>query len=555
MISWRDQIRSEDPETVERIILDVKQRVSEEVVSVFNAWPNGEIYTSEGAGGSISDRDYFIEIMKNNKEYAIGSAVVSRTLNEPIVVVAKAVKNQSNILRGIVAFQFRLSALSSISNEIKIGKTGYGWIMDKTGLLIANPNIDLVMNLRITDSDKDGFKGLSEVGKRMLAEPTGSGSYSKPDGTDMEVYWVAVPNSPGWVLAISIEKRELEATTRNLTFLLAGVLACGIVLAIIISILIARSIALPIKLVVGTMEKFSRGDLSVADEDSASLARMIKRGDEIGDLSRSLKLFRESLSGIVLDIQGASSQVSQGSQELSISAQTLAQGSNEQAANIEELSASVEQQTATIKQNSDNTAQADVLARRVADSAEISGRAVSETVLSMTQIAGKISIIEEIARQTNLLALNAAIEAARAGEAGKGFAVVAAEVRKLAERSAVAAGEINGLSKTSVDVASEAGKRLEELVPDIKKVADLIQEITAASKEQAIGSSQIAQGVGQMDIIVQQNASMSEELASTAEELAAQAEQLSQTVSFFKLAGNASSQPVSGGINLELPSS
>jgi methyl-accepting chemotaxis protein len=154
----------------------------------------------------------------------------------------------------------------------------------------------------------------------------------------------------------------------------------------------------------------------------------------------------------------------------------------------------------------------------------------------MKEIAGKIGIIEEIASQTNLLALNAAIEAARAGEAGKGFAVVASEVRKLAERSATAAGEINGLSKSSVGVAIEAGKRLEELVPDIRKTAELIQEISAASSEQSSGAEQIAKGVSQMDSVVQQNASASEELASTAEELAAQAERLADSISFFRIA-------------------
>ena len=196
----------------------------------------------------------------------------------------------------------------------------------------------------------------------------------------------------------------------------------------------------------------------------------------------------------------------------------------------------MEELASTIRQNADNTAQADALARRVALNADESGRAVSQTTASMKEIASRISIIEEIARQTNLLALNAAIEAARAGEAGKGFAVVASEVRKLAERSQKAAGEINELSRTSVQVAGEAAKRLEELVPDIKKTADLIQEIAAASGEQAGGADQIAKGVTQMDSVVQENASASEELASTAEELAAQAERLAQTIAFFKLA-------------------
>jgi methyl-accepting chemotaxis protein len=153
----------------------------------------------------------------------------------------------------------------------------------------------------------------------------------------------------------------------------------------------------------------------------------------------------------------------------------------------------------------------------------------------MKEIADKIMIIEEIARQTNLLALNAAIEAARAGEQGKGFAVVAAEVRKLAERSQVAAGEINELSTNSVDVAEKAGNVLNALVPDISKTAELIQEISASSREQDAGAGQIAKSIQQLDSVIQQNASTSEEMASTSEELSGQSEQLAEIVSFFKV--------------------
>jgi methyl-accepting chemotaxis protein len=164
----------------------------------------------------------------------------------------------------------------------------------------------------------------------------------------------------------------------------------------------------------------------------------------------------------------------------------------------------------------------------------------------MSEIAGKINIIEEIARQTNLLALNAAIEAARAGEHGKGFAVVAAEVRKLAERSQSAAAEISGLSSSSVEVAQKAGEMLQQIVPDIQKTAELVQEISAASNEQNTGSQQINRAIQQLDQVTQQNASGAEELSSTAEELSSQSEQLTGAMAFFKVKGDGNGR---GGIS------
>jgi methyl-accepting chemotaxis protein len=199
--------------------------------------------------------------------------------------------------------------------------------------------------------------------------------------------------------------------------------------------------------------------------------------------------------------------------------------------------------------------QTEKIAIQASSNAQEGGDAVNQTVAAMKDIASKIMIIEEISRQTNLLALNAAIEAARAGEHGKGFAVVAAEVRKLAERSQKAAGEINGLSTSSVEVAEKAGTVLNELVPNIQKTAELVQEIAASSREQDAGADQIAKSIQQLDAVIQQNASSSEEMASTSEELSGQSEQLAEMISFFNVgegmvgsvrAGNSRS----GGSNL-----
>jgi len=283
-----------------------------------------------------------------------------------------------------------------------------------------------------------------------------------------------------------------------------------------------------VNILVENLGRLSNGDLTIELQ--------AERDDEIGLLVETVNNTVTRLKEIVTSVQDAAENVATGSEQLSAGSEQLSQGTTEQAAAAEQASSSIEEINATIKQNADNAFQTEKIANQSSADATESGKAVIEAVTAMKDIAGKISIIEEIARQTNLLALNAAIEAARAGEHGKGFAVVASEVRKLAERSQAAAGEISKLSTTSVEIAERAGSMLSKLVPDIHKTAELVQEISAASKEQAGGSNQIDAAIQQLNQVIQHNAGGAEEMASTAEELSSQAEQLQSTISFFKVA-------------------
>ncbi|ANH02936.1 methyl-accepting chemotaxis protein [Shinella sp. HZN7] len=353
------------------------------------------------------------------------------------------------------------------------------------------------------------------------------------------------------------------AHTRNLIVTIAG---AALLLAIGAAVWLAFGINSGLKKIKTAAEAVAIGDLDQTVEiktndeikdlvdtinvmtgnlrKTAVIADQIANGDltvtpkplsDKDTLGLSLESMVERLRGVVADALSAADNVSSGSQELSASSEQLSQGATEQASSAEEASASMEEMAANIKQNADNAAQTEKIARQSAKDAEASGEAVGRAVGAMRTIAEKISIVQEIARQTDLLALNAAVEAARAGEHGKGFAVVASEVRKLAERSQAAAAEISTLSGQTVSVATEAGEMLNRLVPDIRKTAELVSEISAACREQDIGASQINEAIQQLDKVTQQNAGASEEMSGTSEELAAQAEELQTSIAFFRV--------------------
>jgi methyl-accepting chemotaxis protein len=320
------------------------------------------------------------------------------------------------------------------------------------------------------------------------------------------------------------EADELIAATKTL---IISLIVAAFVLGNLFAWWVTRSITRPLQETVEVANHLAEGDLTVQIVADSQ--------DETGQLKQAMSNMVGKLSRIITDVNTTSHEIGNAATQVSATAQSLSQSASQQAASVEQTSASIEQMTASIAHNTENSKLTNNMASNASVQAVEGGDAVKETVEAMQQIAAKISIIDDIAYQTNLLALNAAIEAARAGDAGKGFAVVAAEVRKLAERSQVAAQEIGGLASSSVTRAEKAGTLLDGMVPTIRKTADLVEEIAAASNEQSSGVGQINGAMTQVNKATQQNASASEELAATAEEMNGQVNQLQNLMAFFKL--------------------
>jgi methyl-accepting chemotaxis protein len=308
----------------------------------------------------------------------------------------------------------------------------------------------------------------------------------------------------------------------------AAILVCVsfLAVAIVLAKRLTQSLAQSISQISQTLTRLAKGDLDATVPELGSI-------EELRRMSRQFGEFVAEVARVMTSVRSAANALVAASSQVSSASQALSQGTTEQATSVQEITANLEQMNAIINQNASNSSETRRIAVKGAREAEEGGKAVQETVGAMHKIADRVSIIEEIARQTNLLALNAAIEAARAGDHGRGFSVVASEVRKLSERSQSAAKEIGELATSSVRIAERSGTLLGELLPSIRKTAELVEEVAAGSNEQATGVQQINRAMSQVDQVTERSATAAEQLASTAEEMTAQAHALRDLVSAF----------------------
>ena len=350
---------------------------------------------------------------------------------------------------------------------------------------------------------------------------------------------------------VAMQEQSYEATRANFAqrakelIMIASGLMLFLVLGILVgSALLIRSIRQPLTQANMLAASIAKGDLSMQIDTS--------RGDEFGDLMKSLASMNASLGQMVNQVRYSTDSIANASNEIAVGNNDLAQRTEQTSSNLQSTASSMDHLTQTVQVSADNARQASTLAATASAVAERGGAVVRQVVTTMEEInvssrkiADIIGVIDSIAFQTNILALNAAVEAARAGEQGRGFAVVASEVRSLAQRSAEAAKEIKMLINTSVDkvasgtqLVSDAGVTMNDIVQSVRKVADVIGEITAASGEQSAGISEINGAIGNLDQMTQQNAALVEQSAAAAESLRDQADQLARAVAVFKTSGS-----------------
>lgn len=493
-------------------------------------WIAGEndLYVMEGIEDSSSEGDFFNIPVETGKEFITPPQKFSMAGRDSTIISACVPITVSGKTIGVAGVDLPTDSLASVASELHPFGNGYASIISSGAEIIYHPKTSIIgKNLGevIGTGKRDKIFQSARQGRPQSLTLTAAATGDKS-------YFIFTPFSVGntdqnWVFTVSAPLDSVLAQSKEISFL-STMLAGGAILVLCVMIFfLARTIVAPVRKGLEFTKLIASGDLRADIE--------IDQKDEIGELARNLRNMGHRLRSVIGEVRQAILNVATGAQELSASSESLSQGATEQAASVEEVSSAMEQMAANIRQTAQNSRQTEDIAVKSARDAEEGAKAVNDTVDAMKEIADKILIIEEIARQTNLLALNAAIEAARAGEHGKGFAVVSAEVRKLAERSGNAANEIKELSSSSVQVAEDAGEKLGKMVPDIKRTAELVQEISAACNEQNAGSDNINKAITELDKVIQQIASSSEEMASSSQELNAQADSLRDSISFFKV--------------------
>jgi len=457
----------------------------------------------------------------NSDATLISDMEIQNNSEIPILYIGSRIIENGKVVAVLIAEVSNKAINEIMTTSDGLGETGESYIVGDDYYFRSDSRFSAkstILNQKAkTQSTEDVFAGKSGI--NLIEDYRGIVVLSSYDKLNIR--------GLDWAIITEIDEEEVMSPKQSLINTI--LIICLIIAAFMMPILflIGRSLSLPLKKEVAYAKKLANGELDAVID--------INQKDEIGVLADALREIAARTKHVVINVVDATDNLIDAGLQLSSSSQDLSSGASEQASSVEEVSASMEEMASNIQQNADNAKQTEDITNGVSSQVSNGSEIVLSSVDSMEKIADKISIISDIAFQTNILALNASVEAARAGEYGKGFGVVASEVGKLADKTKTAASEINEISKTSVEIAGKTKELMNELVPSIQNSSMLVQEISAASKEQRDASDQINNAIQMLNDISQQNAASAEEMATNSEELSSQAEQLRIVISHFKV--------------------
>lgn len=536
---------------------------------------------------NVADREYF-QKAKSTSSAVISDLVVSKADGKQVFTFAAPVL-KGETFGGIIYGTVNASFLSEIVNNLKLGTTGYAYVLDKNGNYLAHVNTENVTNGINTLNEaktNQSFADVAAIQTNMVQGNVGFGKY-KLNGKTMIISYAPIPDSDGWSVGITAEQNEYLQEIRKSIYLNIFLVVVILLVATVFVKWFAGTICKPIETSVDRLEKLAKGDLTTpvpeatGKDESAKLLHSLSDtvqnlGNYVKDITRGLTEIEHgnlnvrpnieyhgdfvalsesvgkvvaSLNRTLAQINESADQVASGSDQVASGAQALSQGATQQASSIQELAVAVTDISSQVGVNAENANLASQKANRVGEEALISNEkmksmldAMSKIDHSSSEIAKIIKTIEDISFQTNILALNAAVEAARAGSAGKGFAVVASEVRNLATKSQEATQTTAALINASIEavqngtkIADETAQSLSNVTNGVKDVTDTIEKVTSASQRQAESIAQVTMGIDQISGVVQNNSATAEESAAASEELSGQAQILKDLVGQFQL--------------------